>query len=201
VGLETKSSPVTRRRGQALENALLDAAWDELVAVGYGLFTIDAVAARAEASRHVIYRRWSSREQLVQAAIQHHLVRDPPVVPDTGNLRDDLIASLSAVNETRSSTVAVITALFGTFYQETGTTLAEMRAQLAAGRPRAMEIIIARAVERGEIDPTRLTPLIMTLPMDLFRNQLMMTLQSVPRETIVAIVDEAFLPLVRPASS
>jgi AcrR family transcriptional regulator len=196
-----KPSPITRRRGQALENALLDAAWDELVAVGYGLFTIEAVATRAEASRHVIYRRWNTREQLVQAAIQYHLLRDQPFVPDTGNLRDDLIAALSAVNETRSSTVAVITALFGPFYQETGTTLAEMRAQLAAGRPRPMETIIERAVERGEIDPARLTPLIVTLPMDLFRNQLMMTLQPVPRETILAIVDEAFLPLVRPASS
>lgn len=201
MSLETKPAAVTRRRGKALEDALLDAAWDELVAVGYGLFTIDAVAARAEASRHVIYRRWSTKEQLVQAAIQHYLVRDAPFVPDTGSLREDIIASLNAVNKTRSATVAVLTVLFGAFYQETGTTLAELRAELAADRPRPMETIVERAVARGEIDPARLTPAIMTLPMDLFRNQLMMTLQPVSRETILAIVDEIFLPLVRPVDS
>jgi AcrR family transcriptional regulator len=194
-----KRPPVTRRRGQALENALLDAAWDELVAVGYGLFTIEAVAARAQASRHVIYRRWSTREDLILAAIRHHVESDRQIVPDTGNLRDDAIAFLTAINERRFSTVAVITALFGTFYQDTGTTLEELRRQVADGRPRSMETIVERAVARGEVDPARLTPLIMTLPIDLFRNQLMMTLQPVPPETIRAIVDEVFLPLVRPS--
>lgn len=194
-----KRPPVTRRRGQALESALLDAAWDELVAVGYGLFTIEAVAARAQASRHVIYRRWSTREDLIVAAIRHHVESDRQIVPDTGNLRDDIIAFLTAINERRFSTVAVITALFGTFYQDTGTTLEELRRQVADGRPRSMETIVERAVARGEVDPARLTPLIMTLPIDLFRNQLMMTLQPVPPETIRAIVDEVFLPLVRPS--
>ncbi len=198
MSLDTESPPVTRRRGPALENALLDAAWEELVEVGYGLFTIEAVATRAQASRHVIYRRWSTKDELVQAAIQHYLMRERPAVPDTGNLRDDLIAALSGVNETRLSTVAVITSLFGSFYQATGRTLAELRAQITVNQPLAMETIIERAVNRGEIDPARLTPLIKTLPMDLFRNQLMMTLQVVPREMILAIIDEAFLPLVRP---
>ena len=34
-----------RRRGVTLENALLDAAWDELVEKGYDAFTIESVAA------------------------------------------------------------------------------------------------------------------------------------------------------------
>ncbi|WP_460358133.1 TetR family transcriptional regulator [Actinoallomurus acanthiterrae] len=37
----------SRRRGQELEDALLDAAWEELAEVGYGRFTIEGVAARA----------------------------------------------------------------------------------------------------------------------------------------------------------
>jgi AcrR family transcriptional regulator len=147
----------------------------------------------------VIYRRWSTREDLILAAIRHHVESDRQIVPDTGNLRDDIIAFLTAINERRFSTVAVITALFGTFYQDTGTTLEELRRQVADGRPRSMETIVERAVARGEVDPARLTPLIMTLPIDLFRNQLMMTLQPVPPETIRAIVDEVFLPLVRPS--
>ncbi|WP_372505777.1 TetR/AcrR family transcriptional regulator [Actinomadura madurae] len=36
-----------RRRGAALEKALLDAAWDELAEHGYARFTVDAVVRRA----------------------------------------------------------------------------------------------------------------------------------------------------------
>ena len=38
---------VTRRRGPALEEALLDAAWQELVEKGYAHFTIEGGADRA----------------------------------------------------------------------------------------------------------------------------------------------------------
>jgi len=48
----------TRRRGAELEAALLDAAWDELQAVGYAGLTMEAVADRAGTSRAVLYRRW-----------------------------------------------------------------------------------------------------------------------------------------------
>ena len=50
-----------RRRGIALEEALLDAAWAELTERGYDGFTIDAVAARAGTSRAVLYRRSEER--------------------------------------------------------------------------------------------------------------------------------------------
>ena len=39
-------APRTRRRGAALEAAILDAAWDQLTDGGYGDFTLEAVAAR-----------------------------------------------------------------------------------------------------------------------------------------------------------
>ena len=58
-----------RRRGAALENALLDAAWDELVEKGYDGFTIESVAERAQTARAVIYRRWATKPELMRAAI------------------------------------------------------------------------------------------------------------------------------------
>ncbi|WP_419817645.1 TetR-like C-terminal domain-containing protein [Glaciibacter flavus] len=61
-----------------------------------------------------------------------------------------------------------------------------------------MDVILARGVERGEIDPARITPRISSLPFDLFRHELLMTLQAVPDETIEEFVDEIFLPLVEP---
>jgi AcrR family transcriptional regulator len=46
-----------------LEQALLDAAWAQLVEQGYATFTMDAVAARAGTSRAVLYRRWSDKQE------------------------------------------------------------------------------------------------------------------------------------------
>ena len=50
-----------RRRGAALEEAVLRAAIDELLAVGYARLTMDRVAERAGTNKNAIYRRWPSR--------------------------------------------------------------------------------------------------------------------------------------------
>ena len=56
MSLNSTTAP-QRRRGPALEEALLDAAWTELTERGYDEMTIDAVAVRAGTSRAVLYRR------------------------------------------------------------------------------------------------------------------------------------------------
>ncbi|WP_448062195.1 TetR/AcrR family transcriptional regulator [Cellulomonas hominis] len=59
------------RRGAELEEALLDAAWQQLLTAGYGGFTVDAVAERAHTSKPVLYRRWPTREDLLLALVRH----------------------------------------------------------------------------------------------------------------------------------
>lgn len=189
------SPPATRRRGKQLEDAILDAAWQQLVDGGYGLFTVEAVAERAATSRHVIYRRWSTREKLVLAAVEHS--RDDIRVPDTGSLRGDVIAFLGLLNETRMSMAAVLSALLGAYYQETGISPAELREELRGDRPLTMKTLVGRAVDRGEVDPAHLTPHLVDLPMDLFRQEILMTFTAVPERRILEIVDEVFLPLVQ----
>src|ERR1700678_3534663 len=88
----------TRRRGEALEAALLDAAWAELQAVGYASLTFEAVADRAGTSRAVLYRRWRNRTELVIAAMRRHRPVISGEVPDTGGLRGDVLALLSRMS-------------------------------------------------------------------------------------------------------
>jgi AcrR family transcriptional regulator len=185
-----------------LDDALLDAAWAELVERGYGRFTIDGVAARAGTSRPVIYRRWPSRSDLAVAAIRHHGLNQPVTTPDTGSVRGDLIDLLRDASASRSDVAALISVQMGEYFAETGRAPADLRAEFLSGRqqPFSIDEVLRRGVERGEIDPERLTPRIATVALDLLRHEMLMTLQPVSEETIAEIVDDIFLPLVRKES-
>ena len=191
----------TRRRGPELENAILDAAWEQLTAEGYEHFTIDTVAARAQTSKPVLYRRWKTREDLLRATVRQRAAADSPPSPDTGSLRGDLLALLTHANTTRNPMAALVSSMLGSYYNQTGPTPAELREEFLGQRGSAVEKVVSRAVERGEVDPARLTPRIIELPFALFRQEMMMTLKPVPDHVLREIVDDIFIPLVSPSSS
>jgi AcrR family transcriptional regulator len=193
---EQADSMQTRRRGAELERAILDAAWEQLIAEGYEHFTIDAVTARARTSKPVLYRRWKTREDLLRATVRHRGAADPPSIPDTGTLRGDLLALLTRANTTRNPIAALVSSMLGSYYNQTGPTPAELRAEFLSERDSAVEQVVNRAVERGEIDPARLTPRIIDLPFALFRHEMMMTLELVPDHVLRQIVDDIFIPLI-----
>ncbi|MFK0136665.1 TetR/AcrR family transcriptional regulator [Streptomyces murinus] len=185
-----------RRRGAVLEGALLDAAWDELVEVGYASFTLDGVASRAATSRPVIHRRWPDKQQLMIAAVARAAERYKVAVPDTGNLRGDVLTLLRDVNSTRAHFVTAMSVQLAAYYQETGTTPDDLRNHLLTGRPSILEVIFDRAADRGEIDPERVTSRMRSLPFDLLRHELLTTRAQVSDGVLEEIVDTLFLPLV-----
>ncbi|MFI6983833.1 TetR/AcrR family transcriptional regulator [Embleya sp. NPDC050154] len=183
-----------RRRGAALEKALLDAAWAELADNGYAGFTMDAVVRRAGTSPPVLYRRWSDREQLVRAAIVHALEESRLDVPDTGSLREDVLTLMREINATRVEFATVMSVHLAGYYRETGTSPGDL---LGTGRQDAVDVLFDRAVERGEIEPQRLTERVKSLPFDLLRHEILTTFVPVPDHVLEEIVDTIFLPLVR----
>ena len=186
-----------RRRGRALEAALLDAAWAEVTATGYDAFTIDAVAARASTSRAVLYRRWPRKQDLVHAAIVHVVGKDPGTPADTGGLRGDVIAILRHANRRRSRLAIQLLTSLGDFHRATGTSFDDIAAVVQGGRTSLLDSAIQRAVDRGEVRPGQISERIARLPGDLFRYEIMMTLKPLGDEAIEEIVDTIFLPLVR----
>jgi AcrR family transcriptional regulator len=186
-----------RRRGEELEEALLDAAWDELVEVGFGRLTMESVAARAKTGVAVLYRRWPNKDDLVISAIARYREVHPVDVPDTGSLREDLIALLSGFGEGGIAFTAVIGAAFAGLLASSGLTPADVRARLVGDRPVWSVEIYRRAHERGEIDLGSVPEAVLAMPFDLMRHDLIMTLEPIPRERILTIVDDLFLPLVR----
>lgn len=174
--------------------AILDAGWDQLIEAGYGRFTIDAVAARSATARSVLYRRWPTRTELLEAVIRHRGTVDAVATPDTGSLRGDVLAVLTDFNDRRSRIIGGFAALFGAYFDEAGGSPQQLRALFTSEGPSALETIVERAVQRGElaaVPPAR----IVSLPADLLRHELFMTMTAVPRERIEEIVDDVFLPL------
>lgn len=74
----------------AIDAQLLRATQDLLIEEGFERLTMDAVARRCGASKATIYRRWSSKTALVVAAAAALL--EVVEAPDTGDLREDLLA-------------------------------------------------------------------------------------------------------------
>lgn len=190
------ATSATRRRGSVLETAILEAAWDELTEVGYAALTMEGVAARARTSRAVLYRRWPNRPELVVAAVRHHTEVAPLGVPDTGSLREDLLALLRHMSVRVGEVAGIFSFLIADYFQEAGLPPAVLRERAIAGSQGEMSLILERAVARGEISPGRLSPRISALPVDLVRHDLIMTQRPVPDANLVEIVDKIFLPLV-----
>ncbi|KQW53062.1 TetR family transcriptional regulator [Nocardioides sp. Root1257] len=194
MDLESET-PARRRRGAELEDALLQATWEELAEVGYGALTIDAVAQRAGTSRTVVYRRWATKRELAEATVVFISDRNRIEPPDTGSLREDLLALLRDTNDKRVGLMGLFVVYLGGYYQETGTTPYQLRRLVLDDGPTSLDLIFDRAVERGEVERDRLTPRVTSVVSDLFRHEAMMRLGPVPDDVLVSIVDEVFLPL------
>jgi AcrR family transcriptional regulator len=198
VNTHPGDAPRRRRRGPELEAALLDAAWDELVHVGFVKLTMESVAARAGTGIAVLYRRWANKDELVIAALEHYQVQHPVDLPDTGSLRGDLLAALTGMGMARATFLAVAAAAaFSGLVTSTGLTLAQVRGRvLGEQRLTRVHALYQRAHDRGEIDLDRIPPAVLAMPFDLVRHDLVLDLKPMEPARIAAIVDELFLPLV-----
>jgi AcrR family transcriptional regulator len=183
----------TRRRGSALEDALLDAAWDELREAGYAGLTMEGVARRAGTSRPVLARRWPTRPQLVIAALRRHRPMLSGEIPDTGSLRGDVLAVLRRISA-RFAEVGpeILYGLAGDYFADPAL-VPDFQAQVLQTGNEIMAAILGRAAERGETRDD-IPPRVAALPIDLLRLELL--LSGGDEQAITEIVDQVFLPLV-----
>jgi AcrR family transcriptional regulator len=198
AGKSAQPAKATRRRGAALERAILQAAVDELAEAGYPNLTMDRVAARAGTSKNVIYRRWPSRAALSVAAYRQLLPTDPEDTPDTGDLRSDALALLNRANDRMSSPVGKVLRELLSGIQDDPERVREIREQVARAGIAPWLTVLSRAAARGEIGADALTPRVATVALDLLRNEYVLNgVTAVRHSVLVEIVDQVFLPLVR----
>ncbi len=192
---------MSRRRGERLEQAILDATWDLLTQVGYAKLTMEAVAAKAGTSRPVIHRRWPTRAQLALAALDHTAPADTEP-PDTGGLRTDLLAMMKQTARRFGSVHGEVLAGMAVETARDPEAAHALRARLTV-TPRGQQVatVVRRAVERDEIPAVRLPSRVTTLPLDLIRNEIVLYGQPPGEDAITEIVDSILLPAILHASA
>ncbi|MFD9888948.1 TetR/AcrR family transcriptional regulator [Amycolatopsis sp. NPDC059027] len=181
-------------RGMEREQAILAATLALLGEVGYAAMTIDAVAARAHASKTTIYRRWSGKPALVKAALDNldAEVADPP---DTGTLRDDLLAALRASCARIDDQYAVLmTGLLHAMRLEPDLADA-LRSHVDNEESSPFRLIVTRAADRGEVPAgTDSRPAHRVAEGQILRHLLLD--RPLDEDFLTALVDELLLPLL-----
>jgi AcrR family transcriptional regulator len=134
---------VTRTRAVVLKEAAA-----RLAERGYAALTMDALVERTGVSKTTMYKHWPSRTTLIAAAVQALI--GEPAAPDTGDVRDDLIAltmdSLEAYKGARWPVLASVEEAAGHDPE-----LRDALQSVSADRFAAVGTVLERAARRGQL--------------------------------------------------
>jgi AcrR family transcriptional regulator len=181
--------------GAAREAELLAAVLEVLRETGYDRLTVDAVVARARASKQTVYRRWPSKADLVVAAFVNALGQ-VPAAPDTGSLRQDLLLLLDDLIRELAELGDVIVNLLGELRRNPDVAAVMEQRYLADRRRTALEVF-QRAAARGEVSAdTDIDLLWQVIPATLFFRALV-SRERVDQELTRRLVDHIVMPLIR----
>jgi len=142
-----------RPRSSEADRAILDTALRLLVEQGYDAMSIEGVAAAAGVGKTTIYRRYPSKRELVVAAVSSLAASfEPP--PDSGNVRDDLLAFMRQIFGLFHSGLPF--AMAGTLLvkERDDPALMELfRQKIIRPRMEVVARLLRKGMDRGELRP------------------------------------------------
>ncbi|MGR8010061.1 TetR/AcrR family transcriptional regulator [Streptomyces hypolithicus] len=118
--------------------------------VGYDALTMDAVAARTRSSKATLYRQWGSKPELVARALRHNKPVSLGDV-DTGSLRGDFHALVERTDDCRLERDSALMRGLAQAVHRNPDLHRALREQLIAPELTGLDVLLRRAVERGEI--------------------------------------------------
>lgn len=192
------------RPGRKLDTArnagILDAALAVLAETGYDAMTVDMVAARAKAARATVYRRWATKADLAVDAVKHMSQTDvdPGQLPDTGSLREDLVATIVPHSiEEQQLRIKVMRGLVT--LATTDPRLADVGVEAGIGPwINAGRALLQRAVDRGEYPQADIATIAEVIPMMCICRAAVQQ-QPITREFSLALIDSVIIPAMRGA--
>lgn len=154
VATARSQGAASRRRGPVLERAILEAALERLGTVGWNGLTMEGVALGAQTGKAAVYRRWSSKEDLVVDALRAALPA-PGEAPDHGNVREDVYQLCRRVRAAMYSKPGF--ALRAVIHECDSATSERFQALIVTGvtdpSKRLLREVVERGIERGEVRP------------------------------------------------
>lgn len=175
---------------------ILRATIEELQSVGYDRTTMDAIAERAGASKATLYRHWPGKAELVVAAIRYMKGVDSTSLPDTGDLRSDLISLLtSATQHGDHDELCIMRGMVSACGADKELAQVFFEQVVEAKRAHAVQLL-ERAQRRGQVsEAADIHFLVDTAPaMLVFRS--LLTPQPVDEAYVQRLVDDVWLPLL-----
>ncbi|MEV5297230.1 TetR/AcrR family transcriptional regulator [Amycolatopsis methanolica] len=136
-----------------LTDAIVEVVIDELAEKGYARTSMDGVARRAEVGKSSLYRRWSSKQDMVADAVSQLSV--PLVdIPDSGSLRGDTERAFEMVAQWLSDERLGRILPDLTAEAKRNPALAKaLTEHLENPRRAKAEPVLDRAIARGELPP------------------------------------------------
>ncbi len=176
------------------ESEILDATLVLLIEVGYDRLTMDAVAARAKASKATLYRRWSTKASLVVDALLRS--KHSPDLPDadTGSLRGDLLAQACGPGGFLQGKATRVLAAVMTALHTDDEFAEEFRDRFLSPKIEFSTRIYARAKARGEIRPDVDLDVVAPALAGILLHRVFLLGRPVDNATIETVVDQIILP-------
>lgn len=172
---------MARPRTPGADTAIVEATRELLLEQGYGGVSVEGVAARARVAKTTVYRRWSSKAELVFEAAIHHSQLGPP--PDTGSLRGDLaeVAAIIVRSLSRRVAAAALPGLMADLHRDQA--LRDRVVDRFIGAERAwIAAIVDRARGRGEVARSADPDLVLDLLVGPVFSRVFLTGRSASRE-------------------
>lgn len=182
-------------RGEARTDAILDSALALMAATGYDRLTIDAVAARAGASKATIYRRWPGKPELVMAALSRRGTAATAEV-DTGDLRGDLAQAIKQMRDSLASQDGALILGLLNAMRENGELAEHVRGQVLSAKRSVIGGLVARGIERGQLPDGADHELASEIVSALVFTRILVTGQPLDDAEIVRIVDAVLMPVL-----
>lgn len=188
-----------RKRDHTRDPEILDATLDVLAETGYDGMTLDQVATRARAGKATLYRRWSSKADLVVDAVVCMKKEDltPSALPDTGTLRGDLLAMIRPPSiQDAERRLRIMSGVISMVSKQPELREA-IQAAMVEPRAAANRFLLRRAIDRGEIRPDCDVDSLALVSASMVFYRTMIQQLPVDRDFLVRIIDEILLPAIR----
>ena len=195
--MATPVATSSRRTGDELIQAVHAAALAEISENGLRGASMDRIAKRAGTGKATLYRRWPNVRALgLDVFLATIAEAVPQAFPNTGSLREDLVASMKSFTSSFRGPMALVLRELISESAHDPALIDEFNTRF--GEPVESELVnvLQRAMARGEIPTKPIDPLIFELPDALISHRLLMRGEIIDDITCEHLVDNVILPLL-----